>query len=60
MIASSSISKKAGQKSDANLTKSEKNMKYQCKVENCGNSFSCRKTLREHMRRHTGERPFKW
>jgi uncharacterized Zn-finger protein len=38
----------------------DKSMKYQCKMEGCGNSFSCRKTLREHMRRHTGERPFKW
>jgi uncharacterized Zn-finger protein len=60
MIAPSSIPKKGAAKSDANLTQAEKNMKYQCKVESCGNSFSCRKTLREHMRRHTGERPFKW
>ncbi len=54
------IGSKASAANMVDTTLTDKSMKYQCKMEGCGNSFSCRKTLREHLRRHTGERPFKW
>lgn len=31
---------------------------YYCEYKDCNKSFKSRKTLREHIRIHTGERPY--
>jgi uncharacterized Zn-finger protein len=33
---------------------------FQCPIEGCLKIFSCKKTLKEHDRVHTGERPYVW
>ena len=34
------------------------NISFVCQVESCLKVFSCKKTLQEHARIHTGEKPY--
>jgi len=36
----------------------KKSVKHACTFPNCGNGFPTRFSLKRHMKRHTGERPF--
>ena len=37
---------------------SDKLQQFSCSVSGCQKRFSSKKTLQEHLRTHTGERPF--
>jgi len=54
----SDIRKNRGKRPALSELNAKKSVKHACTFPNCGNGFPTRFSLKRHMKRHTGERPF--